>query len=154
VSKYSELHCLQANFRPEPVRTEADEANDIRSLRRNMKSFLYLAVKQGKDTQAPWRLPKMAVEGEETVETAAQRSVDVAFGSTAEFCIIGHQPAAHLDTEQSRTFFMLGVILDGLPELQREGHVQDYAWLSKQELLEAYDGDSDAQQMLQTLTVE
>jgi hypothetical protein len=36
---------------------------------------------------------------------------------------------------------MLGVVLDGNAELVQGAPVRDYAWLTKQEVIEAYAGD-------------
>jgi hypothetical protein len=146
---------VQANFKPEPLITEADQANDIRSLRRNTQGFLYLAVKQGSTPNAPWRLPQAPVQGEDdSIRAAAQRAIDATFGDKAESFLFGNMPAGHLKGTGGSTFFMLGIVVDGHPKLQRGQGVQDYAWLTRQEVLQAYEGDADAQQLFSTLMVE
>lgn len=147
---------VQANFKPEPIRTEADEENDITSLRRNTQGWLYLAAKTHVD-DAPWRLPRVPVSagGDETMRQAAYRAVQSVLGESVESYVMGHMPAGHLTgAEGEQTFLMLGIVLDGQPELQGSSDMGAFAWLTRGELLEAYQGDEAAVAALSLLLVE
>ena len=69
--------------------------------------------------------------------------------------MMGHVPAGHLvDADGARTFLMLGIVLDGLPHLNEGGDVAEFAWLTRQELLQAYADDTAAHAKLSLLLVE
>ena len=146
---------MQAKFEPESVVTEADRANDVRSLRRNTQGWLYLAVKNNLDrSDGHWQLPVVPVGPEDgSIRAAAQRWLAEMFGNSAEAFIVGNVPAAVLASNEAQTFYMLGVMLDGMPEMQSSASVHDFAWLTLAELQEAYQSKDDAQQMLRTVLV-
>lgn len=146
---------LQANFQPEALLTEADTGKDVRSLRRKVQSFLYLAVKQTPDSKAPWRLPEVSVQAQgDSIREGALRAIDATFGDTAETHIFGNVPAGHLEKDGRGLFFMMGIVVDGMPQLRKGKGVYDFAWLSRGEVLEAYAGDAAAQHLFRTLLVE
>ena len=145
--------CLQADFRPEPLITEADKSNDLRSLRRRTQGWLYLAVR-GSDS-SPWRLPATQVQLEgDSIRAGAERVIADTFQDSAEARIMGHAPVGHLEDRDRRTFFMLGVIIDGMPELHFGAQAADFAWLTREEVLQAYEGNSAAQDMFRILMVD
>lgn len=148
---------MQEIFEPEPVRTEADRSNDIRSLRRSTQSFLYLAVKRSERTDERWRLPSepVATNGGDSVRAGAQRAIAAALDDSVETFVFGNMPAGHVEgREQEKTFFMLGVVVDGQSELNYRGGVTDFAWLTRGEVLDAYSDDPDTAGVLTTLLVE
>jgi hypothetical protein len=148
---------VQANFKPESVRTEADESNDIRSLRRHTQSWLYLATKRSTTPDERWRLPSepVATNGGDSIRAGAQRAIAAALGNSVEIFIFGNKPAGHVEGgENEKTFLMLGIVLDGLPDLNKHSKVTDFAWLTRGEVLEAYSDDPDAAGVLETLLVE
>ena len=144
---------MQADFRPEPVITEADRANDLSSLRRRTRGWLYLAVKA--NGEAAWRLPSTQVQLQgDSVRAGAERVLANTFGDTAETFLFGNKPVGHLEEKDRRTFYMLGVIVDGLPKLHFGAEAAEYAWLTRQEVLQAYKNDGAAQDLFNLLMVD
>jgi large subunit ribosomal protein L46 len=147
---------MQAKLTVEPVITEADKMNDRRSLRRCTQGYLYLMLQDGQDKQGlSWRLPRIPVtDSDASIRNAALRCLRESMGDTMESFLLGNAPAAHLCSADERTFFMLGVVLDGLPELQKGSRAKDLAWMTRAEVLEAYSGDEKALEMIRLLLVE
>ena len=84
-------------FEPAPRLTEADRAEDMRSLDRQLDRVLYLLVKKPREEHA-WQMPQGGVEGEESLievrllETVADQSEEVRHASqnadsACPFCI-------------------------------------------------------------------
>lgn len=137
--------------------TEADRANDVRSLRRNTRGWLYLAVKPiGTGGAAgQWQLPIAPVTSDDaSIRGATQRWLSDTFGNTAEAFVVGNVPACVLPSQNAQTFYMMGVMLDGLPEIQPGASISDFAWLTLSELQEAQQGHEAMQGMLRTVLVE
>lgn len=108
----------------------------MRSLRRCTQEFLYLALRSS--DADPWRLPEVALTSDETVNSAAERALATTLGTSAETFIVGNAPAAHVEAGDARTFFMLGIVLDGTPALAAGCKATDFAWLTCSELLQAH----------------
>jgi ADP-ribose pyrophosphatase YjhB (NUDIX family) len=136
------------------VITEADHANDIRSLRRKTQGFLYLACKSGYADKARWELPRVLVAEGETLRDAAKRCVTEIAGQSVETHFFGNSPAGHFATEDERTYYMLGVVLDGDVVLAADAPVSDFAWLQQKELLDAYSSNEVMKDLAQTLLEE
>lgn len=132
--------------------TEADHANDTRSLRRNTQGYLYLACKAGDG--GDWQIPQTEVQNSESVRDAAQRCIEEMVGDSIETFLFGNLPAAHVETEDARIFYMLGVVLDGDVKLGGNSRISDFAWLRKSELAESFKSDAKMAKLVDTLAVE
>lgn len=132
--------------------TEADHANDIRSLRRNTQGYLYLACKDS--NSGKWQIPQTKVHSSESIRDAAQRCIKDMVGDSIDTFFFGNVPAAHIETDDARIFFMLGVVLDGDVELESNSPAADFAWLRKSELAKSFTSDEKMSALLDTLAVE
>jgi hypothetical protein len=146
---------MQANFKPEPLVTEADKKKNRRSLRRLTQGYLYLMLREDQGEQGlAWRLPRIPVaESDTSIRSAALRCLNKNMGDTMESFLVGNAPAGHWCSKNEMTFFMLGVILDGRPKLQRTSRAKDFAWMTRAEVLKAYQGDVQAEKRLKVLLV-
>ncbi|TKA33414.1 hypothetical protein B0A54_14111 [Friedmanniomyces endolithicus] len=72
--------------------TEADTANDMRSLSRKMDRTLYLLVK---NREGRWRFPQDRVYGRENLHQAAERILVQGFGIDMNTWIVGNHPIGH-----------------------------------------------------------
>lgn len=145
---------LQATFKPEPVITEADNENDIRSLRRSTQGFLYLACRYGYGDDSRWEVPRTQVREGETLRDAAKRCVQEIAGDSIETFFFANAPSGHVETADDRTFYMLGVVLDGDAALSSQSPATDYAWLKRGELAESYKEDDHMSNLVHCLLEE
>ena len=145
---------MQATFQAQPLVTEADRDNDIRSLRRCTQGFLYLSCRYGSGDDSRWEIPKTLVRDGETLRQAAQRCLQEIAGDSVETFIFANSPSGHTETADDRTFYMLGVVLDGDVTLASESPAAEYAWLQRNELAEAYQQDKDMSRIVHYLLEE
>lgn len=145
---------MQATFQAEPLVTEADRDNDIRSLRRRTQGFLYLSCRYGVTDDSRWEIPRTVVRDGETLRQAAQRCLREIAGDSIETFIFANSPSGHTDTPDDRTFYMLGVVVDGDVSLAADSPAADYAWLQRKELAEAYKQDKKMSKMVHWLLEE
>lgn len=145
---------MQATFQPESIATEADRDNDIRSLRRSTQGFLYLSCRYGFGDDSRWEIPKTLVRDGESLRHAAQRCLWEIAGDSVETFIFANSPSGHIDTKDARTFYMLGVVLDGDIALASDSPASDYAWLQRKELAEAYKQDKHMSRIVHGLLEE
>ena len=134
-------------FTPAPRETEADHTGDVRTFQRQLKTQIYLTV-QNKETGL-WQFPTVDLKYEEgeTCFEAAKRCMLERVGPSCQVYVISGCPwsvdvQAYPEEEQQalgvygrKTFFMLIYHDDGevdLSELQE----QDYAWLTRSEMME------------------
>ena len=75
-------------------------------------------------------------------------------GDSMETFVIGNAPAGHVQSGAARTFYMMGVVLDGMPELQHSSDASDYAWMTRSEVLAEYSGDEQHQKLLRLVMQE
>jgi large subunit ribosomal protein L46 len=129
---------------PLPRETEADASGDIKTLDRRLKSRVYYAQKN--DEAAQWAFPTATVEGEETLQEAAQRLAKETFGEEMEIISLSNCPVAvDLDVDKkdgfygTKTFFMKLQYFEGKPTLAQQ--VADYGWLDRSELAEKAEAD-------------
>ncbi|ORZ31700.1 hypothetical protein BCR44DRAFT_34849 [Catenaria anguillulae PL171] len=118
---------------PAPRVTEADKANDVKSLERKLDEPLYLVVKN----KGKWELPTGAVEGEEALHEAAQRNVVDSLGKNMELWMVGRVPIGLSKVaaqDNVKTFIHKAHILAGQAKPVDGKGVQDFAWVSKSEL--------------------
>ena len=75
-------------------------------------------------------------------------------GSSIETFLFGNMPAAHVETQDARVFYMLGVVLEGDVKLTGTSHFSDYAWLQKPELAQSFASGTHMAKLIETLTVD
>ncbi|KAK5128065.1 hypothetical protein LTR85_005182 [Meristemomyces frigidus] len=78
--------------RPMPRITEADRANDVRSLNRKLDRSLYLLVK---NKAGRWRFPEDRVYGRENLHQAAERVLIQSCGINMNTWLVGNHPIGH-----------------------------------------------------------
>lgn len=120
--------------------TEADKANDTKSLDRALKQTLYLVVKKSGDEINPWQFPQGPVDSNEYLHEAAERTLKQECGVDMDTWFVGRQPiglykqAATKGKEDSgvKTFFMKARMYAG--QVKPSKDIVDFAWLTKDEL--------------------
>jgi len=133
---------------PAPRITEADKANDRKSLQRALDNKLYLLL-YGKTFGAPdgkpvWHFPEKVYENEDTLRLCAESALKSVLGELDNTYFVGNAPMAHMVAEQTgdssvlpfkRFFFKSQVI--GTTKLDI-GKCEDHVWVTKDELLEYF----------------
>ncbi|RAH49938.1 CAF1 family ribonuclease [Aspergillus brunneoviolaceus CBS 621.78] len=127
--------------RPFPRWTEADEKGDDKSLNRALQRTLYLLVQS---KEGYWKLPSSAVEPEETMKQAAQRTLAQAAGVNMNTWFVGYHPVGHYvynlrkpssELRGEKTFFMKARIFTGQADLTGNAdNLTDFKWLAKDEI--------------------
>ncbi|PYI33958.1 CAF1 family ribonuclease [Aspergillus indologenus CBS 114.80] len=127
--------------RPFPRWTEADEQGDDKSLNRALQRTLYLLVQS---KEGYWKLPSSAVEPEETMKQAAQRTLAQAAGVNMNTWFVGYHPVGHYvynfrkpssELQGEKTFFMKARIFTGQADLAGNAdNLTDFKWLAKDEI--------------------
>ncbi|PYH85885.1 CAF1 family ribonuclease [Aspergillus uvarum CBS 121591] len=127
--------------RPFPRWTEADEKGDDKSLNRALQRTLYLLVQS---KEGYWKLPSSAVEPEETMKQAAQRTLAQAAGVNMNTWFVGYHPVGHYvynfrkpssELKGEKTFFMKARIFTGQADLAGNAdNLTDFKWLAKDEI--------------------
>ncbi|PYH45618.1 CAF1 family ribonuclease [Aspergillus saccharolyticus JOP 1030-1] len=127
--------------RPHPRWTEADEKGDQKSLNRALQRTLYLLVQS---KEGYWKLPSSAVETEETLKQAAERTLAQAAGVNMNTWFVGYHPVGHYvynfrkpasELLGEKTFFMKARIMTGQADLTGNAdNLTDFKWLAKEEI--------------------
>ncbi|PKA60323.1 hypothetical protein AXF42_Ash008382 [Apostasia shenzhenica] len=139
----------QIDYVPAPRITEADKANDRKSLKRALDRRLYLLL-YGSTYGAPekkhaWHFPEKLYENEDTLRLCAESALKSVLGGLNHTYFVGNAPFAHLSIEPmesstkpsllKRFFFKSQVI--GTTNLSI-GKCQDHVWVTKDELMEYF----------------
>uniref|UniRef100_A0ACD5VE11 Uncharacterized protein n=1 Tax=Avena sativa TaxID=4498 RepID=A0ACD5VE11_AVESA len=132
----------QIDYVPAPRITEADKANDRKSLQRALDNKLYLLL-YGKTFGTPdgkpvWHFPEKVYENEDTLRLCAESALKSVLGGLDNTYFVGNAPMAHMVAEQTalkRFFFKSQVI--GTTKLDI-GKCEDHVWVTKDELLEYF----------------
>ncbi|KAM0903073.1 hypothetical protein ACQ4PT_018879 [Festuca glaucescens] len=138
----------QIDYVPAPRITEADKANDRKSLQRALDNKLYLLL-YGKTFGAPdgkpvWHFPEKVYENEDTLRLCAESALKSVLGGLDNTYFVGNAPMAHMVAEETedpsvssfkRFFFKSQVI--GTTKLDI-GKCEDHVWVTKDELLEYF----------------
>ncbi|KAL7462434.1 hypothetical protein ACHAXS_002813 [Conticribra weissflogii] len=163
-------------FTPAPRETEADATGDLKTRDRRLKTFLYLAVRtknEGMLSDSPrWTLPSAIAnvqadekDGDEALETllqTARRAVSTSIGNDLTLWCPSNAPVAinyrvynkNLPEEfrgnyYGEKIFYYRVQWDSgdvdETSLDKNG-VDDYAWLTKEEMLERVEGERGGHQ--------
>uniref|UniRef100_A0A7S4RQR8 Large ribosomal subunit protein mL46 N-terminal domain-containing protein n=1 Tax=Ditylum brightwellii TaxID=49249 RepID=A0A7S4RQR8_9STRA len=137
-------------FTPAPRETEADRTGQIQTLDRQLKTRVYLAIvpssaSSSTNTQQ-WSFPTVQVNDDETLLSAAKRSITSSIGTKLEFwtpsnCPLGVQLTPYEEEEDSEYFgtktFFIKVQLDDEGTIEEnENVVQDWGWLTREEMTE------------------
>lgn len=140
---------VAAQYVPGPRITEADKANDIRSLDRALAERLYFVVKSEKSDQ--YRFPQVMADKEEvSMIDFAERAVRAVTipDSRPKIHFIAPRPACHLehvfpvsyqqkyDVYGVKIFFYRAILLKGSIDSVR--NAKDYAWARESELREMF----------------
>ncbi|KAL6596666.1 hypothetical protein ACP70R_047309 [Stipagrostis hirtigluma subsp. patula] len=143
----------QIDYVPAPRVTEADKTNDRKSLQRALDNKLYLLL-YGKAYGSPdgkpiWHFPEKIYENEDTLRLCAESALKSVLGGLHNTYFVGNAPMAHMVVEKSedssgssfkRFFFKSQVV--GASKYHM-GKCQDYAWVTKDELLEYFPEHKD-----------
>jgi len=163
-------------FTPAPRETEADATGDVKTRDRRLKTFLYLAIRtknEGILSDSPrWTLPsaianiqadqKDSDDAFETLLQTAQRAVSTSIGSDLTLWCPSNAPVAinyrvynkNLPEEfrgkyYGEKIFFYRVQWDSGDVDEgslAKGGVEDYAWLTKEEMLERVEGERGVHQ--------
>mmetsp|Transcript_31378 Transcript_31378/g.102337 ORF Transcript_31378/g.102337 Transcript_31378/m.102337 type:complete len:194 (+) Transcript_31378:29-610(+) len=156
-----ELEAQAKAYSPAP-RTTVDE-EDVRSLNRKLDTFLFLVVK-GSDGR--WRFPEAPHQDGETMRNTAERALHETVGDALVTYTIGNAPMAHFRRAEAGTasategedgdtgaggsggdaegtlFHYKMSLLEAEGDLRRGGSAEDFAWLTKEEIVQdEYLGD-------------
>lgn len=138
----------QIDYVPAPRITEADKANDRKSLQRALDNKLYLLL-YGNTFGAPdgkpvWHFPEKVYENEDTLRLCAESALKSVLGGLDNTYFVGNAPMAHMVAEPNedssasslkRFFFKSQVI--GATKFNI-GKCEDHVWVTKDELLEYF----------------
>ncbi|KAJ0107593.1 54s ribosomal protein l17 [Diaporthe amygdali] len=137
--------------RPNPRRTEADRAGDVRRLDRALDRTLYLIVRK----DGLWRFPQDDVWPDEGLHETAARALTGCAGVNMNTWMVGRVPVAHEHREPVYTggengterrikaygrdiFYLRARIMAGQVDLaDNKWGVTDFKWLTKDELAKA-----------------
>jgi len=130
-----------------PRKTQADEEGNRRALERALDAHVYLVLKKtGKApaaTEGEWGLPTVERLPGESMRTAVLRSCETFIGTAPNIYPVGYMPMHFLDVGEGasayRHFFYQVCLIHGPykcnPEL-----VQDFSWVTKEEMKEYLQG--------------
>lgn len=141
------LDRLPENLKPLPRVTEADETNDVQSLNRKLMHRLFLTTISADPNNRGQIFPTVELQQEETMVEAAKRAARETFGEDLDLWNPGNCPMAvdmrlyndyHNKKNEfygEKTFFFRVQRMGG--ELKLLGDAgDDYAWLSREEVVE------------------
>ncbi|KAH0462768.1 hypothetical protein IEQ34_010343 [Dendrobium chrysotoxum] len=139
----------QIDYVPAPRITEADKANDQKSLKRALDRRLYLLL-YGSTYGAPnkkpvWHFPEKVYENEDTLRLCAESALKSVLGGLDHTYFVGNAPFAHMVIEPTeispdspcfkRFFFKSQVI--GVTKVN-VGKCEDHVWVTKDELMKYF----------------
>ncbi|XP_064607099.1 large ribosomal subunit protein mL46-like [Liolophura sinensis] len=138
-------------FTPADRITDADRKNDMKSLRRKLDRKLFFIIKQKLGDTTNWVLPQGYCAQGESLRQAAERVLQTQVGPVAKAIFMGNVPCGFykykfpsaLQTQTKslgvKLFFFKAYWLNG--EIQKGADVEDYLWLTKDELLQYLKSD-------------
>lgn len=160
------LALLPENFQPAPRVTEADHTNDTKSLERKLPQRIFLTIRDtagaGKDgvvvpnnnvndndNSKVWTFPTTVANKDETLLETAKRISKETFGDNLDIFSVGNCPMAadllvyNEDTHPEKDLYFGEKIfyfkvqrLGGDVDPHAFSPEKDYAWLSKEEIVE------------------
>jgi hypothetical protein len=135
-----------------PRITEADKANDRKSLYRKLDKKLFLIVKRQRD-QHTWQFPQGDWVQGEMIRESGQRQFIEKFSKDLDVYFAGNCPAGvygyefprdvqkKLNAYGAKVFFMYGYYIKGSIKILDDSIV-DHLWVTKEELAEYLDPES------------
>ncbi len=154
-SKFRDPERLE-KWKPLPRLTEDDKANNRKSLYRKLDEPVYLIVKveQTEDKSLPkqlWRFPTTEWRAGETIRQSTERTLFYHIGEDVQTYMLGNAPILHIesaptaeqkkefkDVKTVKSFFMHSLYLAGNVDIEEDGDVLDYAWVTQGELAEYF----------------
>ncbi|XP_021728075.1 39S ribosomal protein L46, mitochondrial-like isoform X1 [Chenopodium quinoa] len=137
----------QIDYKPASRITEADKANDKRSLQRALDRRLYLLLHGtsygSSDGKPVWHFPEKVYDNEETLRKCAESALQSVLGDLTHTYFVGNAPMGHIavqaadkaDPLKQKFFFKSQVI--SANKINVSG-CDDYVWVTKDELLEYF----------------
>lgn len=118
--------------------TEADKNKDFSSLERQLSRTLYLLTKSN---EGVWSFPSFAVE-DKPLHISAEEGLRALGGENINTWTVSNTPTAVLQKDSgAHEFLIKSHILAGRFDLQKNKHVTDFAWLTKEEVGERVSED-------------
>lgn len=155
-SNEREMNSAELIYEPAPRITEADKANDRKSLNRALDRRLFLIV-QGYPIGYPkekliWHFPERLHKNEETMRLCAESVLVPTAAKEDDVYYVGNAPCGHfIETQPDpktktpityKRFFFRSQLLGSVR--YRAWNYKDYAWVTKEELLEYFEVDLSA----------
>ncbi|MCO5582042.1 hypothetical protein L7F22_035933 [Adiantum nelumboides] len=155
-SNQREMEAAELIFEPAPRITEADKANDRKSLQRALDRRLFLIV-QGyplgySKEKLIWHFPERLYKSEQTMRLCAESVLVPTAAKEEDVYFVGNAPCGHfiethpdLKTKTPVTykrFFFRSQLLGKVR--YKAWNYKDYAWVTKEELLEYFELDLSA----------
>eukprot|EP00250_Pteridium_aquilinum_P004942 c1511_g1_i1 orf=517-1359(-) len=152
-SNEREVNAFELKFEPGPRITEADKANDRKSLQRALDRRLYLIV-QGyplgySKEKLIWHFPERLFKNEQTMRLCAESVLVPTAAKEDDVYFVGNAPCGHFSESQPdpkskapvtyKRFFFRSQLLGKIRF--KAWNYKDYAWVTKEELLEYFELD-------------
>jgi hypothetical protein len=144
-SHYIDL--LPEGFTPAPRETEADKSGDIQTLNRQLKTRVYLSIRNN-DAQG-WHLPTASLKEDETFLDGAKRATEHVAGDELILrcfsnCPMGIDVVEYSDEEKEnnggffgeKIFYMRVQHEDGDVKTSKVSKMEDWGWLAREEMVE------------------
>ncbi|KAH6774778.1 decoy [Perilla frutescens var. hirtella] len=128
-------------YTPAPRITEADKANDKRSLQRALDRRLYLLIygtAYGSNGTPVWHFPEKVYESELTLRKCAESALETVIGDLSHTYFVGNAPMGHTSIQPwdlKRFFFKSQVIGTYKLDIRK---CEDHVWVTKEELLKYF----------------
>mmetsp|Transcript_17523 Transcript_17523/g.26514 ORF Transcript_17523/g.26514 Transcript_17523/m.26514 type:complete len:347 (-) Transcript_17523:120-1160(-) len=149
---------LPEGFTPAPRVTEADKSGDVQTLNRKLNTRVYLSIKPNEDEG--WMLPTASIniDKKETFLEGAKRATQMVAGESLELfcpsnCPMGVSAVEYTEEERKangdsffgeKTFYMRIQYDDGDVEESSAGKMNDWGWLTRDEMVDKVSGNDDA----------
>ncbi|KAK9461080.1 mitochondrial 54S ribosomal protein mL46 [Lipomyces oligophaga] len=124
---------IYAKIIPNSRITEADEENDVKSLERKLDRTLYFVTKT---KSGKWEFPSSDLASDEALHDCSQRVLEEVAGVNIHTFLISKAPAL-VETvgDNTKVFYLKSRIFNGRVQPSPDSDVEDYAWLTKDELM-------------------
>ncbi|XP_021728076.1 39S ribosomal protein L46, mitochondrial-like isoform X2 [Chenopodium quinoa] len=136
----------QIDYKPASRITEADKANDKRSLQRALDRRLYLLLHGtsygSSDGKPVWHFPEKVYDNEETLRKCAESALQSVLGDLTHTYFVGNAPMGHIAVQAAdkadplKKFFFKSQVISA-NKINVSG-CDDYVWVTKDELLEYF----------------